>query len=412
MTTLGRSADPLVLLRESTVAKKKVHWSDDHLEFESCRIHRNTKCGFRLSPKDPLIDIGSVWYMLHEVSADRSYTKDSAKKRGFKYIGVASRGDLCDYLVGQKSYCNGLISDVIEGRKRPQEDAADGETRSKLAKTSGKAPDRATVGGTAVPVQEISSADVIARVRPVKDLDVLVRCPGRTVPNADLILRIAQDEWKHWHRRAEHKGGDQLVGKIPLIVEIEEELRRNQDNVPIILVPCNKNSPVNLLNAAELLTDGVYKKPDEERVRFFESTRPEFVEVLRNINGRMWKFQVRDSAKNFTKAQWLRTVCVVTDGSDWQFKGWPFETIVDLFSTVKGIYFQAPGVPTPLHVHQWAVDQLPLSPAQMDHRFAQVRDAFFMRLEDFLKSYRLKKFVNHTTLEGGKRIVLKPKPVL
>merc|ERR1712151_1137264 len=108
---------------------------------------------------------------------------------------------------------------------------------------------------------------------------------------------------------------------------------------PIILVPCNKNAPVNLLNAARLLQDGEYAKQDQEKARFFESTRPEYVEIVRNVLGKQWTFEVRDSAKSFTKAQWLRVVAVITDGSDWQFKGWPFETIVDLFSTVRGAYF-------------------------------------------------------------------------
>merc|ERR1711972_939078 len=128
--------------------------------------------------------------------------------------------------------------------------------------------------------------------------------------------------------------------------------------------------------------------------------------------GKMWTFEVRDSVKGFTKAQWMRVVCVVTDGTDWQLKGWPFESIVDLFTTVKGVYFAANAVPVPLHVSQWAVDVLQLPPLHLAHRFPQVRDAFFSRLEQFPNTHRVKKFVNHTTLEGGKRVVIKPKPIL
>merc|ERR1719476_1008597 len=108
---------------------------------------------------------------------------------------------------------------------------------------------------------------------------------------------------------------------------------------PIIMVPCNKNAPVNLLNACQLLQDGLYSTPDSEKVHFFESTRPELVEIKRNIMGNLWTFEVRDSIKNFEKSHWLRVVAVITDGTDWQFKGWPFEALVDLFTTFKGIYF-------------------------------------------------------------------------
>merc|ERR1712086_564762 len=106
-----------------------------------------------------------------------------------------------------------------------------------------------------------------------------------------------------------------------------------------------KNAPVNMLNVADLLQNGNYFIPDGERLRFFEAARPESVEVSRNIGGKLWTFEIRDSANKFTKAQWLRTVAVITDGTDWQFKGWPFESVVDMFSTMKGVFIQANGVP-------------------------------------------------------------------
>lgn len=408
-----KKADPLVLLREATIGKSKVYWSADHLEFQDgTRVHRGTKCGFRGSPKANLVDIGSIWYMFRETSADRSYTQESARKRGFQYLGVANRSDLCDYLVGHVDTCRGLVPDIIEGRKRPRDDPF-GDYASVYRKLEGK-PEKAaseTALSSSVAPEDISYSDVMARVRPVKDLDVLVRCPGRMVPHAELILKIAQDEWKNWHSK-EPRVKREHPGKIALGVELEEMIRTNRENLPIILVPCNKNAPVNLLNAQELLQHGKYGVPDEERMRFFESTRPEVVEVSRNIGGHLWTFEIRDSAKTFSKSQWLRTVAIVTDGSDWQFKGWPFESIVDLFTSIRGIYFQASGVPVPQHVHQWAVKILHLSPTHLDHRFSLVRDQFFMEIESFFNTCRVKKFVNHTTLEGGKRIILKPKPIL
>merc|ERR1712032_656013 len=134
--------------------------------------------------------------------------------------------------------------------------------------------------------------------------------------------------------------------------------------------------------------------------------------VSRNLGGKMWTWEVRDSAKNFTKAQWMRTVAMVTDGSDWQFKGYPFETIVDMFTTIKGIYFHPAGLQMPLHVAKWAVSVLNLSPKQLQHRFQLVRDNFFQEVEKFMSSKRQPKFVNHTTLEGGRQLILKGVPVL
>jgi hypothetical protein len=54
--------------------------------------------------------------MFRETASDKSYTQDTAKKRGFKYIGVATRGDLCDYILVRINTCDGLVKDVMECR--------------------------------------------------------------------------------------------------------------------------------------------------------------------------------------------------------------------------------------------------------------------------------------------------------
>merc|ERR1719215_2181588 len=138
----------------------------------------------------------------------------------------------------------------------------------------------------------------------------------------------------------------------------------------------------------------------------------EHVDVVRNVEGRMWTFEVRDSAKNFTKNQWLRVVAVVTDGTEWQFAGWPFESVTDLFTTTKGLYFNETGALTPLHVREWAVSILDMHPTQFQHRFAEIRDAFWVQVGTFLQSHRLKKFSNHTTLDKVQVSSEKPKCVL
>lgn len=406
-TGAGRRKDPLVLLREAIAKQEKVRFADDYLEFdEGSRIHRSTLCGYRLSPTEPFIDIGSVWYMFREITGDKPYTHESTRKKGFQFIGVASRGDLCDWLVGRSETCGGIARDVIEGRKRPR-----GEENRKNAKRLARSAD--TTVSLVKQSGEVGYSDVVTRVRPVKDFDVLVRCPGRTVPNAELILKIAQDEVNSW--RIDKKAPEQPAnqGKVPLLKELEQMLVESRTNHPIILVPCNKNAPVNILNVGKLLQDGEYYKRDEERVRFFESTRQESIEIVRNIGGKMWTFEVRDSVKGFTKAQWLRVVVCVTDGTDWQFKGWPFESIVDLFSTMKGVFFCEVGSLPPSHVKEWNVALLSLTPFQFQHRFAAIRDNFWTEVEQFMKQTRHKRFVNHTTLNPDKKqMVIKTPPVL
>merc|ERR1719343_1926746 len=106
------------------------------------------------------MDIGSIWFMFKEISGDKPYTNDTAKKRGYKYIGVAHRGDLCDYLIGRVEQCKGLVQEVIEGRKRPA--GEDKETRSKRFKLSAPKDDTAdsNAGDPNAPGRSIKQSDI------------------------------------------------------------------------------------------------------------------------------------------------------------------------------------------------------------------------------------------------------------
>lgn len=429
----GKRIDPLATLRECTLAKQKVRMHEDILDFNGNRVHRSSKCGFRLSASEPCIDIGSVWYMLKQVCHDKPYTKEVARKRGFEYIGIGVRGDLCDYLEGKIETCRGIVTEVLEGRKRPVEDrTGDPLARRRQRTSAGGAPGAvravapeavgtATTAAAPRPfpakgfkVADLCYADVEARVRAVKDLDVLVRTPGRPIPNADTILKIAQDEVSKWHsrRRLDAPREQSMKTKQPLVRELEGYLASDPKANPIILVPCSKTAPLNLLNVGKFLQDGIFERADAEHTKFFESTRKEYVEVARNIGGRMWTFEIRDSAKNFTKAQWLRVVACVTDGSEWGFAGWPFKTVVDLFTTVKGVFLNEVGVLTPLHVRMWAVTLMDMHLLQFQHRYAELRDNMWVQIESWMNAYRFKKFSNDSQLDKVDVSLDRPLPVL
>lgn len=482
--------DPMHLLRECNLAGTKVVFHDDFLDLGGDRLHRHAQCRMRQAPTDPPLDIGSVWYMFHQVSSEGSYTPASAKKHGFQYIQIGWRPDIVDYLVGRSEVLPGSA-----GKKRRGDASLGGSQAKKLARppirpsvVAAIVSDTAAAGSKAVQLSfELSYSDVLARVRPVKDLDVLVRCPGRKVPNVDLILKIAEDEVKNWNRK-KSEVSKAVSSKVPLfhelmemkaIIDDENKVKKylallkfaldekrivslpnglkpqlehakkalssffrgdlvnfektHADAVehieaialeaeragvdfdetrphPIILVPCNKNAPVNMLNAEDLLDRGSFPALVEDKLKWFESTRKECVLIQRSIQGQKVTFEVRDTVKNFSKSQWLRVVAVIADGTDWQFKGWPFANLVDLFATSKGIYFKALGVPLPVHVTQWAVSILNLAPLEFQHRFLAVRDAFWTEVEDFMLSYRSRKFANDIALDGSRAAAVRTVP--
>jgi len=392
--------DALQLLRAYTIKGVYLKIRSDNLIFEEGHISRYAPCGFKMG--EDLIDIGSVWYMLRGTSGKRSYSQEDAVSHGFVYIGVLHRVELTDYLRGKSETCKGLVPrpplvplGVSLDATRPDEPDAKRRKSGDVQKVS---------QDDVVRVSESSIQEkVLSMARPVKDIDVVLRCPGREVPNADLILKIAKDELKNWHRRPVDRLPDKVPGKVPLYQEIQNMQKDNPDKqiYPIILVPCNKNAPINILNVCDFLQDGEFRPPDYDQVKSFESTRPVEQEITRHICGTKMTFRIKDSTKSFSKSDWLRTVAVIVDGKTWQFKGWPFESHIDLFTTMKGFFFQLPSLdlkqelPTDT-ISKWKVDVLKVRASR--HHDVALRDRFFELLETFLMSGRMKKFRTHVTL--------------
>eukprot|EP00746_Dinoflagellata_sp_MGD_P020613 gnl/MRDRNA2_/MRDRNA2_148039_c0_seq1.p1 gnl/MRDRNA2_/MRDRNA2_148039_c0~~gnl/MRDRNA2_/MRDRNA2_148039_c0_seq1.p1 ORF type:complete len:398 (+),score=67.83 gnl/MRDRNA2_/MRDRNA2_148039_c0_seq1:96-1289(+) len=386
--TKDGKVDPLKLLRASTIKGVRVPIRKDNLMFDEGQVSRYAPCGFRMGQAQDLVDIGSVWYMLRGTLTSKTYSQEDAERHGFVYIGVLHRVDLIEYLRGKTETCNGLIKNppLVDLSVSQRADETDGAA-AKRRKTE----------------VQIGLSDVHTLVRPVKDLDVALRCPGREVPNADLILKIAKDELRHWWNRPVEKITPEIPGKVPLIQEIQnmQRDRPNEEVLPIILVPLNKSAPINLLNVCRFLQDGVFAPPEHEQVKFFESTRPEEQKITRNMCGKEITFRIKDYTKGFTKSDWLATVAVIVDGKLWQFKGWPFESYIDLFTTMKGFFFQLPSLDLKTVVPQetiskWKVEVLKLKTSR--HHDVALRDRFFESLEAFLMAGRMKKFRSDRSL--------------
>ena len=324
-----------------------------------------------------------------------------ARKRGFKFLGVLDRSDLLAYLEGTAdSYsCANIVQDVLEGRKRPRDEGPE-PPRSKRARVDAQTGPN----GHPDPNEVVSYGEFMQRVRQLQAVEFIGRKPNTPLSDIMPLLKIAEHELARWHD-IPRPTPKTLSSRRPFIQELEDNLRQNPKDRPIILVPMNKNAPVNMLNVYQLLQEGKYVKPDKTgngAFGGFEALRKEVVEVVRTVNGKRWTFEVRDSTKGFTKGQWKRVVAVITDGADWQFKGWPFETLVDLFCTVKGIYFRERSkyVELPEHVTKWRVNILDLASTHLQHRFQALRDAFWNEVEDFMRSERVAAFSNVATLDG------------
>ncbi|CAJ1413401.1 unnamed protein product, partial [Effrenium voratum] len=356
----ARRLDPLVLLKNCIISGTKVKFDLDNLHFGDYRVHRNTRCAFRASPDEPFMDIGSIWYMYHEISREEgSYTPQGAKRRGFQYLNVCDRSDLLAYLEGVIDSSEKIVSEVARGLKRPKTESsgvtpAPPRKRHELTERSPQ-PEAKRRREERF---DMSAAEYNLEARPVKDMDGMVR-GGKELPSISAILKIAQGELEKWSEVLEIPRESKPQRRVrPFMWELEKLLEQNKEANPIILVPMNKNAPVNMLNVFDLLQEGRYRRPEQQGATgfgYFEALRKDHVKLVRHIDGRRWTFEVRDSTKGFSSKDWLRVVAVITNGDDWQFKGWPFKTVVSMFMTLKGFYFRERDrfVELPEHVSRW-----------------------------------------------------------
>lgn len=392
--------DPLVLLRKCAMAGEHVAYDYEHLVFGSYRVHKNTRCAFRPSKAEPFMDIGSIWYMYHEVSReDSKYSFNSATRRGFKYIGVIDRSELLTYIEGGIDKFEKIVPEVLAGHKLPKSEKT-GDTPSAPRKRSAE-EFHVEAKRRRQDSVEISFKEYAMQARPFNDLASAVRHRGKPLPGFKPVLQLAMDELKEWSKVAGIPKPKPSREKRPFAHDLAKALDHDPKSFPIILVPNNKSAPVNKKNARALLEDGIFSRferklltEEESKAKAQAPKMEERVFVQRNIAGRMWNFEVLDDTSHFSDQDWLRVVAVVTNGEEWEFHGWPFGSVVDLLCTIKGFYFREKDrfVEMPDHVHKWQVSVLDLPPKNLQHRSAQVRDTFWKEVERFMLSARVKNF--------------------
>jgi parafibromin len=153
---------------------------------------------------------------------------------------------------------------------------------------------------------------------------------------------------------------------------------------PIILVP-NANDAKAMLhasNAVKFLQDGEYVDDRSSRTRQFNVERNKF-----DGNGKV-SYLVSDGSRMHAK-DWDRVVCVVVNGTEWQFKSFPSElqTPANLFSRVKGYFLRYEDDPAPATVRSWNVAQLTISKPRR-HLDQAASKRFWEELEQFIHTTR------------------------
>ncbi|UKJ89590.1 hypothetical protein MACJ_002841 [Theileria orientalis] len=181
--------------------------------------------------------------------------------------------------------------------------------------------------------------------------------------------------------------------KLKVIDEICHKYRKR----PIIIVPSGTVSIISRQNIKQMLQDHQFIDANES-IRTYGSIVSNLpmngVEIVHTIGKKPIKFRVIENSyiSRFTQSDWVSVVCVVLNvkGEKWQFNGYPFESFIDLFLTLKGVLFVHDGDMVPSEMGSWDIKVLRISRSHR-HNDASIAKEFWQYIENFLLQPRQRK---------------------
>ncbi|KAK6589761.1 hypothetical protein RS030_1160 [Cryptosporidium xiaoi] len=191
----------------------------------------------------------------------------------------------------------------------------------------------------------------------------------------------------------------ELVQRPPSIKQGKSTLLAylNSNNLsPIILVPPSSKSPITMNNIVEFLRDKIYIDPNtikkastgaEQTVNLTFGSGP----TAQNVT-----FRILESTLNFRKRDWYSLIAVFLTGAEWQLQSFPFRSISDIFTMIKGYHITYDSEPIPENIRKWNVDVVRINRTNR-HNDLSVWFQFMESIESILASSR-----DHSKLDRSK----------
>lgn len=158
--------------------------------------------------------------------------------------------------------------------------------------------------------------------------------------------------------------------------------------VPIIIVPAASSATLTMYNCLRFLDKGQFTTTSEAKSHSRGKENMLSFDHKFGPASRTIRFQIVDNPARLVKDDWSRVVAVFVQGSLWQFKGWKWESPVELFQNVLGFSLQFDDAQVDSNVASWKVHRLTISRSHR-HLDATAVFQFWARIEDHLKARRM-----------------------
>ncbi|KAK9172938.1 RNA pol II accessory factor, Cdc73 family protein [Cryptosporidium meleagridis] len=171
----------------------------------------------------------------------------------------------------------------------------------------------------------------------------------------------------------------------------------NSNNLnPIILVPPSSKSPITLSNIIQFLRDKEFVDPNLAKRNFVGNEQTVTLSFGSGTTVQKVTFRILESTLNFRKRDWYSLIAVFLTGAEWQLQSFPFKTIQDIFTMVKGYHVTYDSEPIPDNIRKWNVDVVRINRTNR-HNDLSVWFQFMESIESVLASSR-----DHSKLDRSK----------
>ena len=330
-----------------------------------------------------------------------SYTEymQECRRLNCPAVSLVDRKDLIAYLSGEKATCDFLDASFVPPVPfRSMEEA--------LKRVKGNATEESVNG-------KISQFEKIARMELSKNsvaslLDKIerkvLRKPGISKKSYSFVLGIVKEVSKKESSanipsavKSSLKTGTKssMLDSIKANAESSRASHISSQPVlaspshapivsPIIIVPSSFSSLINMHNARKFFEEESFISPQEGRAQ-----GPVRKEIRLKINrkGSNQVYYIIDNVNRLKIEDWANVVAVFVQGESWQFKGWKWESPVELFSQVKGFWLKYEDEDRHCEASNWNVEILNISKSRR-HLDSAAVNQFWSTLDAFMEKKR------------------------
>jgi parafibromin len=323
--------------------------------------------------------LDAVWFMFTHREGSYGEYMQEARKNGVGIVSLVDRKDLLAYL---------------EEDLRPEEcqyvDTSAPLPVPRRSFTNDEEPEgKGWEEEPTAPLQVVPSKKVKARPARAKDA---VFASGK---DFTLVLNVAKETFKDLEEPTGNppptsKHSVSLIEQIasankPQIPVKRSEPETGRNFSPIIVVPAAPTAVLTMYNVQQFLEG---KFIPTTKIKAAGISKQNSLLFEHKLAGRQMKIQIIDNPTRLSSEDWRRVAAVFVQGNTWQFKGWKWESPVELFQHARGFSLEFEDTKPSPNISNWNVHCLTINRSRR-HLDSTAAFQFWERLEEFLKTRRM-----------------------